>query len=616
MIRKAVLGMMLTLLLVSMSFALTIKLVKTEPTTIIVPDDYEKIQWAIGNASAGDTVFIEAGTYYELVVVNKTISLKGESRDSTIIDGGGSGTVVSVTSNFAEVSELTIQNCGRGITTRVGPGGRNSYGASLQKLRIRNSSGRGIDLAGSNHIISDCILEFNRLSIYVDGVSNTIKGSTILNTTAGQYALYFEGGDNRIYHNNFYPPFPIAGFGYINKWDNGAEGNYWAGYSGEDLDGDGIGDTLTPHRGVDSYPLIDPWTRLRRFEVKLDGTTHSITTFSESTIASFHLDLPEKALHFNITSAETGFCNITVPIAIFNNTFKVSIDGVRSSFVSQQNATHSFVWFEHALGSHSVQVKSILVISSNLSISIGASALYIGFKVEIDGRLTLVNGTGISNAQILLFYSTTAGDSWADITSATTGLSGNFSVQWIPSATGVYNVRAIYVGNETNSIHILETITTTNLAVLPFEEQNVFSVTSNSTVSELAFNSTSRELGFTVTGPSGATGYVNVHIARTLVENIADVEVYLDGDQTNYTTTLLADSWLLHLTYLHSTHKITINLGQIFTPFNETAFGKVLIYGVPITAMIVLSLFLLRKPMHKFLESRKTLNSETEKPKA
>ncbi len=31
---------------------------------------------------------------------------------------------------------------------------------------------------------------------------------------------------------------------------------------GEDLDGDGVGDTLLPHQGVDSYPLIDPWNAL------------------------------------------------------------------------------------------------------------------------------------------------------------------------------------------------------------------------------------------------------------------------------------------------------------------------------------------------------------------
>ena len=39
--------------------------VLAEPKTIVVPDDYPTIGWAIGNASEGDTIFVKKGTYYE-----------------------------------------------------------------------------------------------------------------------------------------------------------------------------------------------------------------------------------------------------------------------------------------------------------------------------------------------------------------------------------------------------------------------------------------------------------------------------------------------------------------------------------------------------------------------
>jgi hypothetical protein len=98
--------------------------------------------------------------------------------------------------------------------------------------------------------------------------------------------------------------------------------------------------------------------------------------------------------------------------------------------------------------------------------------------------------------------------------------------------------------------------------VTPFNGQYVFSVVSNSTVSALAFNSGTRELSFNVTGPTGTTGFADVAIAKSLVSNIANLTVYLDGVNLNYVATSTADSWLLHFEYAHSTHSITVNLGS------------------------------------------------------
>jgi len=59
---------------------------KVLPATIIVPDIYPTIQAAINAASAGDTIYVRNGTYYENVVVNKTISLIGENKNTTVVD--------------------------------------------------------------------------------------------------------------------------------------------------------------------------------------------------------------------------------------------------------------------------------------------------------------------------------------------------------------------------------------------------------------------------------------------------------------------------------------------------------------------------------------------------
>ena len=72
------------------------------------------IQDGIAHASHGYTVFVHSGMYFEHVVIDKTISLIGEDKHSTIIDGGGEDDVVFIASGSdgVVVSGFTIQNSG------------------------------------------------------------------------------------------------------------------------------------------------------------------------------------------------------------------------------------------------------------------------------------------------------------------------------------------------------------------------------------------------------------------------------------------------------------------------------------------------------------------------
>ena len=78
------------------------------------PGNYTRIQDAINASSDGDTVFVYNGTYYENVVVDKSINLIGEDKNITIIDGNGSRDVILLT-RFSEgvtINGFTIQNSG------------------------------------------------------------------------------------------------------------------------------------------------------------------------------------------------------------------------------------------------------------------------------------------------------------------------------------------------------------------------------------------------------------------------------------------------------------------------------------------------------------------------
>lgn len=218
------------------------------------------------------------------------------------------------------------------------------------------------------------------------------------------------------------------------------------------------------------------------------------------------------------------------------------------------------------------------------------------FKVQIKGNLT-ANGTGIVNAPISICYSVNDGFSWHELTSTTTGTDGSFTVEWLPSATGNYVINATFAGDLTYS----STSTIVNLVVAPYTSEStkeVFSATSNSTVSNLAFNSTSGELSFSVSGERGTSGYVDVCIAKSLISDISTVKAYLDGKVINYEATQTDTAWILHFTYHHSTHTITINLDQKATePATQTA-QTIIAMAVTATAIAIAATAIVIKKKH------------------
>jgi outer membrane protein assembly factor BamB len=218
---------------------------------------------------------------------------------------------------------------------------------------------------------------------------------------------------------------------------------------------------------------------------------------------------------------------------------------------------------------------------TSLSLSLDSQTSLLGFKVDLTGILK-GNGTAIGGASVLLSYSVTGGQTWNDITSIQTSSDGSYSAVWIPSATGTFLVRAFWDGY----YPFVDAESYEMLSVTTYDDQYVFAVSSNSTLSALAFNSTSRELSFTVTGETGTTGFVKVAIAKSLVANIADLSVYLDGASLDYTVESTNSSWVLDFIYTHSTHNVTINLGNLHVSPSEPFPIIWLIAAVVIVAVV------------------------------
>ncbi|MCW4035336.1 MAG: hypothetical protein NWF03_08240, partial [Candidatus Bathyarchaeota archaeon] len=133
---------------------------------------------------------------------------------------------------------------------------------------------------------------------------------------------------------------------------------------------------------------------------------------------------------------------------------------------------------------------------------------------------------------------------------------------------------------------------------------------SNSTLSGLMFNSETKELGFTVTGPTGTTGFTNVIIPKSLLSDISTLAVYVDETEMNYSAESQDDVWEIFFTYEHSTHQVVLNLQaeptQTTEPepenqeqeqesFFETPIGLATIVGALVAAAVAVTVLVMRR---------------------
>jgi hypothetical protein len=225
-----------------------------------------------------------------------------------------------------------------------------------------------------------------------------------------------------------------------------------------------------------------------------------------------------------------------------------------------------------------------------LAVSCKSSTAYSGFNVQIDGTLT-VDENGVADAPVMLLYSINGGKTWQDLTYVYTNYNGYYSATWLPSVTGNYMIKATYEG-AVDKLGASSEIT--NFALTGITEKNtLFSVSSNSTVSSLQFNSTTSELSFTVSGPSGTSGYVKCAIARTIVSNVENIKLFLDGNQLSYDVTSTEDSWILSFTYSHSLHRVSINFPTTADVIILSGQQNYLIWIVAVVSTVLLCVGLL-----------------------
>lgn len=122
---------------------------------------------------------------------------------------------------------------------------------------VGNDEGIVLRSSSKNTVRMNNLISINWHAIYcVSSHNNTFTWNTVRDGSCGVSTQNSDG--NIIYHNNFIDNGEqLSQVDSSNTWDRGEEGNYWSDYMGEDLDGDGVGDTMLPHLGVEYRPLIN-----------------------------------------------------------------------------------------------------------------------------------------------------------------------------------------------------------------------------------------------------------------------------------------------------------------------------------------------------------------------
>jgi parallel beta-helix repeat protein len=144
------------------------------------PNNYSKIQDAIDNSSNGDTVFVydDSSPYFENLVLDKSINLVGEDKESTTINGSKLNIMldtIEIRANNVYINGLSIvENPGYYYQAAIKIVSDN---VTISNCKFYNNNWIGISLLGSYYSkIIDCELSENLIAIHlVDSNENEIN---------------------------------------------------------------------------------------------------------------------------------------------------------------------------------------------------------------------------------------------------------------------------------------------------------------------------------------------------------------------------------------------------------------------------------------------------------
>ena len=399
---------------------------------LYVPSNFTSIQAAVDNANSSDTIIVAAGTYNEALIISKSLTIIGEDRDTTIIDGSGLGDTISIKSGYVNILDLTVMNNGtstrnngividrcNGINVNNTQIINTYYALSLSfcsdsifsnNIVFNNSYGIQLINTRSNIFSNNTILGNGEgIALDYSNSLNVFFGNTILNNSEGA-AIRQSSFSNSFYHNNFLDPVTVE-TGQPNIWSRNGEGNYWSSYDGNDSysgpsspsspqnepGSDGIGDESYSlgENNHDGYPLMGIFSQ---FNVVQQNETYPVNIVSRSTILNFGFETGREtgdrmiAFDANGESSTTSFCRIMIPTQLMDYPFTVVTNQgqANQSVLDASNKTNAYLYFTYIDSN-----QTITIISSN------ALRLYNSLLDKYDGLQADLNALNMTYRELL-----------------------------------------------------------------------------------------------------------------------------------------------------------------------------------------------------------------------
>lgn len=321
----------------------------------------------------GHTITVGDGVYHEFIVINKTLAIIGQNRDSTILEMEPEDNITTIVADNVTLSSFTIRSSHNAAPSNGVILVNASY-CTIQDIFVTGKFvAVKLDRGSCNNLIQNNLLRDNQYGIFLRRrpteemvCGNVLFNNTIVhnfwngielarceknvveaNTLADnggfglEIPIYTPSYNNIIFHNNFMnnswnnvpvrQAYDIPAFS--NRWDYNGEGNSWSDYTGRDDNQDGIGDIPYSIMSEEETKVEDQYPLMGKFYC-FKVSNNSVSIVSDTTIdrIDFRSHDTEGELVLNITKGTpNGFLRLRIQRALLDSLCQVEFSGETTS---------------------------------------------------------------------------------------------------------------------------------------------------------------------------------------------------------------------------------------------------------------------------------------------